>query len=108
MSDNLMTLTELYEKHSDLGQDEVILDVRRPDEYQDSHIANSINIPLDQITSRADELKKFSKVYIHCKRGGRAKTAFEALSGLGLKNLVCVHDAGMDLWLEKGYPAVRG
>jgi rhodanese-related sulfurtransferase len=51
-----------------------------------------------------EELKKFKTVYIHCKRGGRAKTAFETLQSLGLENLVCIEDAGMDAWRERGYP----
>lgn len=107
MSDTHITLMEFFEKHKAIGKDEIVLDVRRPEEYHEAHIAGALNIPVDQVAGRVQDLKKFNKVYIHCKRGGRAKTAFDSLSSLGLKNLICVHDAGMDLWIEKGFPVVK-
>ena len=104
MSNTLITLEEFQRLHEKLGTGEVVLDVRREEEYSAGHIPKALNIPVDQVAEKADELKKYTKIYIHCKRGGRAKTAFEALSVKGLTNLVCIHDAGMDLWHEKGYP----
>jgi rhodanese-related sulfurtransferase len=103
----MITLLEFEKTHKNLNQDEVILDVRNPDEFSAGHIPKAINIPVTQIQDRSDELKKYKKIYIHCKRGGRAKTAFEALTAKGFKNLICVHDAGMDLWIEKGFPVHR-
>jgi len=81
--------------------------VRNPDEFASGHIKGALNFPLPEVTQHAEELKKYERVFIHCKRGGRAKTAFEALSNAGLNNLVCIHDAGMDLWIESGYPVVK-
>jgi phage shock protein E len=104
MSNTRMALDDFHGIHQNLAQDEVILDVRRPEEFAEVHIANALNIPVDQVAERIDELKKYKKVYIHCKRGGRAKTAFETLKNLGLSNLICIDDAGMDAWIEKGYP----
>ena len=108
MSNKLMTLKEFHDSHLKLGKNDVILDVRNPGEFQEAHIANAINIPVTEVGQHADELKKYDQVYIHCKRGGRAKTAFDILSGSGLNNLVCVHDAGMDMWIESGYKVERG
>ena len=107
MSNKMMGLHEFFNAHKTMKKDDVILDVRRPEEFAEGHIENARNIPVDQVASHVDELKKYSTVYIHCKRGGRAKTAYEALSNAGLSNLVCVHDAGMDLWVESGYPVKR-
>jgi rhodanese-related sulfurtransferase len=106
MSNTLMTLTDFADRHLNLGENDVILDVRNPDEFQAGHIKGALNIPLPEVGTRADELKKYHQVYIHCKRGGRAKTAFELLKSAGLENLVCIHDAGMDLWMENGHPVV--
>ncbi len=107
MSETHISLVELFDAHKKLGQGEVILDVRRPDEFKEAHIEQALNIPVEEVVQHADELKKYKRVYIHCKRGGRAKTAFEALTQKGLNNLVCVHDAGMDQWIEKGFPVKR-
>ncbi len=104
MSDNNLSLTDFYKIHQDLGPNDLILDVRKPDEFSDAHMPKAFNIPVDQLAARSAELKKFSKIYIHCKRGGRAKTAFETLSGLGFNNLVCIQDGGMDMWVESGFP----
>lgn len=104
MSNTHMTLDEFYQLHQKLDEGEVILDVRTVEEYSSGHIEKALNIPLDQISGKINDLKKFKRIYIHCKRGGRARSAFDALSQLGLNNLVCIHDAGMDLWMEKGYP----
>lgn len=107
MSNTLMSLQELYETHGNLEVNEIILDVRRPDEFEAGHIAGALNIPLDQVLTRAAELRDYKKIYIHCKRGGRAKSAYDLLSGAGLNNLICIHDAGMDQWMEKGYPVTN-
>lgn len=101
-----MGLNEFFNLHKTLKKDEIILDVRRPEEFEAGHIENARNIPVDQVAEFTDELRKYSTIYIHCKRGGRAKTAFDILSNAGLSNLVCIHDAGMDLWMESGYPVV--
>jgi rhodanese-related sulfurtransferase len=100
-----MTLDELH--GTKLKPNEIILDVRGPDEYAEGHIPGALNIPVDQVAARADEIKHYDQVFIHCKRGGRAQTAFNALKAVGLKNVVCVADAGMDAWIERGYPVAR-
>ena len=91
-----------------LGNGEIVLDVRSPEEYADGHIAGAKNIPHDQVVSHADELKKYKKIYVHCMRGGRAGMAFEALKAKGLTNLVCISSGGMADWMSAGYPTKRG
>lgn len=108
MSNTTLTLKEFHDMHLKLGNNEIILDVRNPDEFQEAHIKGALNIPLPEVGQRAEELKKYDRVYIHCKRGGRAQTAFQILSGAGLTNLVCIADAGMDMWVAEGFPCVRG
>ncbi len=99
-----MKLHELYATYQQLPSQAVILDVRNPDEYAQAHIAGSLNLPLPELLQRMAELKPYQQIYIHCKRGGRAKTAHDLLAAQGFTNLVCIDDAGMDLWIESGYP----
>lgn len=108
MSNIKISFTDFYQAYKSLKPGEVVLDVRRPDEFEAAHIPKAINIPVDQVQDRAEELKKYDRVYVHCKRGGRAQKAFETLSNAGLENLACIYDGGMDHWLESGYPADKG
>ena len=62
----------------------VIIDVRTKEEYEQEHVANSINIPYDQI----DELKKVDikkTIYVYCASGNRSKKAYETFLELGYK-----------------------
>lgn len=107
MSNTLITLKDFYEQTKNLGKNDLILDVRNLDEFEAGHIQGARNIPAPVVAQSAQELKAFDKVFIHCKRGGRANTAFEALKAAGLTNLVCLKEAGFDQWMESGYPVER-
>jgi rhodanese-related sulfurtransferase len=48
----------------------VIIDVRTPQEYNEGHISQSLNVPLQQIESRINTIKKKNKVVITCCRSG--------------------------------------
>ena len=64
----------------------VIVDVRTPQEYNEGHISNSLNIPLNQIEARVSTLKKKEKtIILCCKSGGRASRAKTILTKNGLK-----------------------
>lgn len=102
-----LPLRELHNVHKQLKSGDVILDVRNPDEFSAGHIPGAINIPLPELPQRQAELKTHDTIYIHCKRGGRAKTARDVLANAGYNNLVCVDDAGMDLWIESGFPVTK-
>lgn len=68
----------------------IILDVRRPDEFANGHIPNSINIPNETIgTSEIPELpNKDQLILVYCRSGNRSKDASEKLVRLGYTNVV--------------------
>lgn len=63
----------------------IILDVRRPDEYQAGHIPGAINIPNETIGR--EELPqlpdKDQTILVYCRSGNRSKQASEKLAALG-------------------------
>ena len=63
----------------------IILDVRRPDEYQAGHIPGAINIPNETIGR--EELPqlpdKDQTILVYCRSGNRSKQASEKLAVLG-------------------------
>ena len=44
----------------------VLIDVRTNNEYNFMHIKNAINIPVDEITNRIDEIDKTKDIMVYC------------------------------------------
>lgn len=72
---------------SDLVKDgAIIVDVRTPGEYRSGHIKGSLNIPLDEIRKKTNELKAKKKVVITCCRSGnRSGMAKSILQSAGIE-----------------------
>jgi phage shock protein E len=66
------------------------IDVRQPDEFNQSHLPGAINIPLGQIsqiqTSHPDILKS-DEIVTYCQSGSRAGMAVEGLGRLGFSKV---------------------
>lgn len=54
---------------------DVLLDVRTQNEFESGHIANAINIPVDEIRERLNELDTNKTIYIYCQAGLRGYLA---------------------------------
>jgi hydroxyacylglutathione hydrolase len=64
------------------GAQDVVLDVRRTDEYDAGHLAGAVNIPLHELLSRMDEVPA-GKVWVHCESGYRSGVAASLLQRAG-------------------------
>jgi rhodanese-related sulfurtransferase len=98
-----ISIDELHDLTPGLGDNDLILDVRTPEEFSEGHIKGAKNQDHETVGSIADELKKYNKVYVHCKMGGRAQKAASELEMAGLTNIVCVSRGGMHRWMEMGW-----
>lgn len=80
--------------------DAIIVDARTKEEVAELGIfRNTINIPLDEIPSRMDELPRDKKIYVHCSTGARADMAYNELvnEGFDVKFLLLnIQDAECD------------
>lgn len=73
--------------NKNLEKDFFLLDVRTPQEFNESHISNSINIPLDQLSQNLPQLKKIKQpILIICRSGARAHITQEYLEEQKIKN----------------------
>ncbi len=65
--------------------DYLIVDVRRPDEFAEGHIAGAINVPSDDITDDMPELlpDKEQTLLVYCRSGNRSKEASRKLADIG-------------------------
>ena len=60
-------------------KDVILLDTRTPFEYMRGHAEDFINIPLDDLRERLDELDKTKKIYVMCQSGLRSYLATRIL-----------------------------
>ena len=73
-----------------LGSDGAfLLDVRDPDEFEEGHIPGAVNLPLNEIRSRIEELPRDREISIYCGVGQRAYYATRILlqNGYHARNL---------------------
>ena len=96
----IISIDELHEVVENMGENNLILDVRSAEESFTGHIKGSQNTPHEEVTDIYSDLSGYNKVYVHCKMGGRAKIASEALINAGLDNIVCVGNGGMERWKQ--------
>ena len=62
----------------------VVLDVRTPREWQSKHIAGSLNIPLNQLPGRWQEVPRQGPLVLHCQSGYRSAIAASLLERHGI------------------------
>lgn len=70
----------------DTLNDEIILDVREQDEYDEGHIPEAILLPVGMIdadTAEGTIPEKDTVVLVYCRSGNRSKTASSVLAELG-------------------------
>jgi rhodanese-related sulfurtransferase len=67
----------------DAGEGDLILDVRRDDEYAAGHVPGSVHVPVHQLLSRINELST-GRLWVHCASGFRASIAASLLDRAGL------------------------
>ncbi|MCW4011695.1 MAG: rhodanese-like domain-containing protein [Candidatus Bathyarchaeota archaeon] len=84
----------------------VILDVRTPVEYSEGHIENAVNIPVDALETRLNELNKDDEILVYCRTGNRSSTAIEILDEAGFTKLYHMHE-GISVWIDQGHPVVQ-
>lgn len=80
----------------------LLVDVRTPNEFKEGHIAGAVNIDLQQLSRRLDELPHDQPIVLYCRSGSRSATAANLLTQAGYDN---VYDlGGVIAWRAQGLP----
>ncbi len=75
-----------------------IVDVRTPNEFMGGNVEGSINIPLQEITNKIDELKKLKQpLVLCCASGNRSGQAHRYLIQQGIE---CLNGGS---WMDVNY-----
>ena len=75
-----------FDEVTNLNDNQVLLDVRNPAELENvGFISGAINIPVDQLRQRMNELPKDKEIIIYCQVGLRGNVAYRQLVNNGFK-----------------------
>ena len=85
-----------------------ILDVRSALEFSQVHIEHSLNIPIDMISAKINELSQSRQNYlVLCHTGNRAAMAADMLIQSGI-HTVKVIEGGIIRWQKEKLPVIKG
>ena len=105
---NTSTLKKLLDTNP---EDLVVVDARNPEEYQEVHIKNAINVPQKKFKKYAHLLpeKKSARIIFYCNgiKCGKSKKAAKTALEMGYTRIF-VYAEGMPVWEEKGMPIYAG
>lgn len=85
------------ELHDKLKDDGFLLDVRTQKEFSTAAIPNAVNIPVDELRNRLDELPKDKTIYIYCEIGLRGYLAQRIIRQKGFDKVFNL-SGGFALW----------
>ncbi len=83
-----------------------LLDVREVNEFNYTHIANSVLIPLREIPDRLKELNYEDEIIVICHHGIRSQQAASYLVHSGFKNVANLA-GGIDAWSCQCDPSTK-
>lgn len=82
-------ITSVVAKQMMNEENNLIIDVRNPNEYKEGHIKNAVILPLNDIKAKANLVlkDKDQTILVYCRSGARSAQAAKILSDLGYTNV---------------------
>lgn len=89
----------------EITTDEIVLDVRTPEEYASSHLkdAKNMNVHSATFSEEIAQLDKSTPIFVYCKSGARSAVAAELLSKEGF-NTIYDLEGGLLTWQSMQLP----
>jgi hydroxyacylglutathione hydrolase len=81
-----------------LNPNSIVVDSRKPGEYEAEHVENAINLPLDYVNENFQSVPKGEDFFLHCAGGYRSVIMASILKSRGIHNMVNV---------EKGMSGIK-
>ena len=86
-----------WDEVANISDQDILIDVRREDEYKNGKIPNAINLPVDELRNRFSEIPTNKHIYIYCEAGLRGYLAQRILLQNGFKQVKNL-SGGYQLW----------
>lgn len=100
-----ISVNELQEKLSGKNS-AVLIDVRQPNEFRQSHVKGAKLIPLQDLPNRVEKLPRDREIICICRSGARSGSAVRKLNKLGFNSFNV--QGGMIAWKRAGLPTKKG
>lgn len=82
----------------------LLVDVRSGSEFAAGHIPTAVNIPIDQIEARLEDLNIELPITLVCQTGTRARMTANLLESC--QRQITILEGGTKAWIEAGLPVV--
>jgi len=99
-----VTVSQLQRRQQQ-GRRPLLLDVRTPREWQVNRLEGAQLLPLNELTSRWQELDREQEIVVYCHHGHRSARAVDFLRRAGLQNVKNL-TGGIDAWSKEIDPSV--
>jgi glyoxylase-like metal-dependent hydrolase (beta-lactamase superfamily II)/rhodanese-related sulfurtransferase len=93
-TDSIKSITP-EEFSNQLSLDSIVVDARKPAEYEAEHVENALNIPLDTVNEKFESVPNERDFFLHCAGGYRSVIMASILKSRGIHNLINV-EKGMN------------
>jgi phage shock protein E len=90
LSTFIWTQNTFADENAAFNPDNVLIDVRTPEEFGSGHLKNAKNIPVDKIAAEIQNTvpDKEKTIVLYCRSGKRAGIAESRLKEMGYKNVI--------------------
>jgi rhodanese-related sulfurtransferase len=89
------------------GGGSFLLDVRQPEEWNESHIGGTTLIPLGELKARVAEVPRDREIVVLCRSGRRSQSGRDILLEAGFERVTSM-TGGINAWKAEGRPTVAG
>lgn len=91
-----------YQARFGAHADHILIDVRTPEEFASGHIPGAVNISVDELAQRLNEIPQDKPVVLYCRSGNRSNQAAQILERAGYTQIYDL--GGIITWVQQGYP----
>lgn len=91
-----------YQAQFGANADHILIDVRTPEEFASGHIPGAVNIAVDELAQRLNEVPQDIPVVLYCRSGNRSGQAAQLLDRAGYAQIYDL--GGIATWAQQGYP----
>jgi len=88
------------------NQPHTLVDVRTRGEYHGGHLPGAVNIPLNELANRVNEVNQNGPVVVVCASGNRSQDGSRILASAGVRNVYNLQGGTM-VWMMNGMPLDR-